>query len=1009
MDRLEANDDTDIPMWDETIVPGSSAGSVSYPAIIARDTEDGPQFLCSWQGEEPGVKLRLAPLVQAGCHSYLELRFAIRFRVPSQEDSVLTTGHVFLTAFHVASIRAQPVVAQGQENAPAGAIVAHPSLYAQHNHLQEAINDNSIWGITVSKHPDVHLHAANLFCHRSFGDQDALIAQIREHLGNQQLRFFVRGYEVNRILLQLNTRLSEDANNNPLRAWYPGHPSKVFLQIGDYPNQENRPVVTRSTKPSFLNWEEYVTLLGFGLIYEHEHEHVARQMQSLADSIATLKVIEIPGADSRRYIGFLELPDEFCLDLQPGDAMKVNFNVEEPESHTDWHACVVDSLPIAPPKAVTILLTRPWDKENREWVRFDDDLEPSVILIEALGFMQNARSRLLARDSQQVAVNVLFSEKPFHRQITALRELQNKRTEKVSTWLTLLGNNFMHLQAVDAYQTIADDFSALVHQFQFNQAQQDAFARLRTLPVFLLFLASNNRHTGRRYQVMLLAPPNDVVNDLAIVVRCHALSTEEDLLLMPAKKQRPPPANARPPIIADDHSTHDDSLLAQVALAQMLFDFHQAQTAQPLGVSDRRVKHVELSIGYRMLQLCGIIKTSWSTPDAFISFREHYRLYQAGEEFDDTTWMDFRARSRELRDTVLARADVILCTLHTAGETAIRDNVQPQAILVDEAARASEPELWPALAFFNPNAFVLIGDHHQLRPLVLSSHKQNPLADQLQMSLFSRLHRDGLHAVMLKEQHRMHESMAQMVSSIFYNGELQTSRATADQTRELARQINLFNRRTFRHSAQMLFLDVKDSMDHRDAQQRSRLNAAHRSVAAALVIRLLSQQVAGPTGITVLTPYRAQLKEYQALFAILQQQQPGLQLHLVQLKTIDSFQGRESNVVILDLTIVSSLGFMREGNRLNVALSRAKHALYIIGNYKAMDRPGEKQKPSPFVRRLLKYISQHRHRVPVPDNLTTTLPDAAVEEQNGAQVSGTWGENAMDVDGTAQSGASGNW
>ncbi|KAF4231039.1 hypothetical protein CNMCM6805_000357 [Aspergillus fumigatiaffinis] len=56
--------------------------------------------------------------------------FCRAFPVPSQKDSVLTTGHVFLTAFHVASIRAQPVVVQGQENAPAGAIVPHLLLYA---------------------------------------------------------------------------------------------------------------------------------------------------------------------------------------------------------------------------------------------------------------------------------------------------------------------------------------------------------------------------------------------------------------------------------------------------------------------------------------------------------------------------------------------------------------------------------------------------------------------------------------------------------------------------------------------------------------------------------------------------------------------------------------------------------------------------------------------------------------------------------------------------------------
>ncbi|GFG01584.1 hypothetical protein IFM53868_11018, partial [Aspergillus udagawae] len=412
--------------------------------------------------------------------------------------------------------------------------------------------------------------------------------------------------------------------------------------IGDYPGQGDHPVITCSTKPSFLCWEEYVTLLGYSLIYKHEY--VEGLVKGLADAITTLKVVEIPRAGSRQYIGFLELPNEFSLDLQPGDAMKLNFN------------------------AIIILLTWPWDKDKREWVRFDDDLEPSVI---------------------DVAVNVLFSNKTFCWQIAALQELQD----------------------INAYQTIAEDFSALIHQFQFNAAQQAAFICLRALP----------------------APSNDVVNDLAvrikeaqlqfipdretIVVRCHALCTEEDLLLMPAKKQRPRPANACPPIIAEDDLTHDDGLLAQ--------------TAQPLGVKDHWVKQVELSIGYQMLQLSGIIPAPWLTPVEFISFREHYRLYRAGEEFDDEIWKDFYTRSWELRDAVLARVDAIIYTLHAVGEQAMRDNVQPQAILVDEAARATEPELWPMLAFFNPNAFVLIGNHHQLRPLVLSSPKQNPLMDQL--------------------------------------------------------------------------------------------------------------------------------------------------------------------------------------------------------------------------------------------------------------------------------------
>ncbi|KAF7159935.1 hypothetical protein CNMCM5623_005441 [Aspergillus felis] len=117
-------------------------------------------------------------------------------------------------------------------------------------------------------------------------------------------------------LLRVNAE--ETLTQMAMDAWYPGHPNKVSVQIGDYPNQENRPVVTRSIEPSFLSWEEYVTLLGYGLIYKHEY--VAGLMKSLADSIATLKVIE------------------------PGDAMRVNFKVEEPES-TGMR--VVDSLPIA--------------------------------------------------------------------------------------------------------------------------------------------------------------------------------------------------------------------------------------------------------------------------------------------------------------------------------------------------------------------------------------------------------------------------------------------------------------------------------------------------------------------------------------------------------------------------------------------------------------------------------------------------------------------------------------
>ncbi|KAH2355427.1 hypothetical protein KXW30_005432 [Aspergillus fumigatus] len=101
--------------------------------------------------------------------------------------------------------------------------------------------------------------------------------------------------------------------------------------------------------------------------------------------------------------------------------------------------------------------------------------------------------------------------------VTALRELKTKHADKASTWPILLGNNFLCLLAVDAYQTIAEDFADLIHPFRFNQAQQAAITRLRALPG----------------GIMLTAPSNDVVNDLPVAIE-EVLSFA--VMLSPPKK-----------------------------------------------------------------------------------------------------------------------------------------------------------------------------------------------------------------------------------------------------------------------------------------------------------------------------------------------------------------------------------------------------------------------------------------------------------------------------------------
>ncbi|KAL4912651.1 hypothetical protein BDW62DRAFT_194116 [Aspergillus aurantiobrunneus] len=67
---------------------------------------------------------------------------------------------------------------------------------------------------------------------------------------------------------------------------------------------------------------------------------------------------------------------------------------------------------------------------------------------------------------------------------------------------------------------------------------------------------------------------------------------------------------------------------------------------------------------------------------------------------------------------------------------AVRKNVRPTVIAVDEAARLMEPELWPALTWYTPRAVLLIGDHRQLRPLVFTRPAEHPFSPQPGLSLF---------------------------------------------------------------------------------------------------------------------------------------------------------------------------------------------------------------------------------------------------------------------------------
>ncbi|KAL3455307.1 hypothetical protein BJX64DRAFT_73046 [Aspergillus heterothallicus] len=169
------------------------------------------------------------------------------------------------------------------------------------------------------------------------------------------------------------------------------------------------------------------------------------------------------------------------------------------------------------------------------------------------------------------------------------------------------------------------------------------------------------------------------------------------------------------------------------------------------------------------------------------------------------------------------RSDVVVWTALATSMTPLRENVQPHAIIVDEVARFAERDLWSVLAWYNPQALLLLGDHHQLRPLIFTALNENPCSPQLQVPLFTRLYYNGLMEHMFREQHRMVPQFCGVVSENFYHLELRTASVANPEVVEVNTQFWEFNkqRATFRLKSPLVCVDVADGEDTLDQREVS--------------------------------------------------------------------------------------------------------------------------------------------------------------------------------------------
>ena len=286
---------------------------------------------------------------------------------------------------------------------------------------------------------------------------------------------------------------------------------------------------------------------------------------------------------------------------------------------------------------------------------------------------------------------------------------------------------------------------------------------------------------------------------------------------------------------------------------------------------------------------------------------------------------------RAFKAAALTRASVVSATcVGLAGQRGA-DAVEFDLVIVDEASKATAPELLIPLS--RGRRFVLVGDDQQLPPYVeANAIDEDQLKDRgvsaeeikqpLFTSLFSSLPQANV--VRLTHQHRMHPAIGHLISHCFYDDEL-TSEPRADLT-----WLSMLAPRP------VTWLTTVSRNDRTEIDAApSYINELELRVIATFLntANALAGAARANATVAVLTGYAAQR---DALALRLGRDAPGWRNLEIECSTVDAFQGRQAQIVIFSVTRSNPeqrLGFVRERPRLNVALSRAQDVLVVVGDH----------------------------------------------------------------------------
>ncbi|XP_016306684.1 probable helicase senataxin isoform X2 [Sinocyclocheilus anshuiensis] len=431
---------------------------------------------------------------------------------------------------------------------------------------------------------------------------------------------------------------------------------------------------------------------------------------------------------------------------------------------------------------------------------------------------------------------------------------------------------------------------------------------------------SGNLHSkSRRTRVLLCAPSNAAIDSLMKKVilifkeKCRNISAPQgncgDINLVRLGSERTISKSLKP--FSLDHQTKA-----------------RAQRAQQTAEADihRRKEQLE-QIVENLSQRCA--KTNKDSFEFKTLMEQKMQLLKEREGLSRQI-KECRSRRQESQALVLQNAHVICCTLSTSGSIVLENAFRRlghepfSCVVIDEASQAKETEtLIPML--YRSAAVILVGDPNQLPPTVVSQKAKEFGYDQ---SLMARLCKSLYQSnpqlspiLLLSVQYRMHPDICEFPSKYIYNSALKDDCETAQKRCSLSWPFKPYK-----------VFDVTDGIEKKERDSFSN----HKEVKLVLLLlKLLGEKQSVRVG--VITPYNAQKR--RILNAVRGSGIDNKQLQ-VEVDTVDGFQGREMDCIIVSCVRASSemgsIGFVGNRQRMNVTITRARFSLFILGHIRTL-------------------------------------------------------------------------